>query len=362
MASSSCSHWWHAPIYITISIVLAIVAITTSSHSNPKSQTLFSSSSNTTNQLLTNASLSLRNSGFTFMATLFQISPELFLSSSSSSQSLPTTTTTTLFAIHDKALMNISVLLPSYLMKQLLHYHTSPSKLSLNHLLNQTQGTCLPTLLHAKNLSITKINTNQRFIEINGVLISQPDLFIQEEGFLTIHGVNAPFFSINAMETVQQHEQDWGEFIRSPVCGTETRNKIQWNQLLRMLSSKGYVSFAIGLRSVLDRILNEYSDLDSVTIFAPMDFTYIASSSSPMLERIVRFHIMPQGLSYNELVSMPLKTSLRTLSDGNGLEITEKGILGISINGVKITAPDVLSTKELVVHGISQPFTVATFS
>ncbi|KAF5196170.1 Fasciclin-like arabinogalactan protein [Thalictrum thalictroides] len=250
-------------------------------------------------------------------------------------------------------------------MKQLLHYHISPSKLSLNDLLKQTQGSCLPTLLPGKNLSLTKINTDQRLIEINGVLISQPDIFIQEQGFLTIHGVNAPFSSINAMKTVQQQEPDWEEFIKSPACGTESRNKIQiiqWNQVLRMLSSKGYVSFAIGLRSVHDKILNEYSNLDSVTIFAPMDFAYIASSSSRMLERIVRFHIMPEALTYNELVSMPLKTSLRTLSDGNGLEITEKGILGISINGVKITAPDVLSSKEFVVHGISQPFEAATFS
>ncbi|KAF9597685.1 hypothetical protein IFM89_021163 [Coptis chinensis] len=121
---------------------------------------------------------------------------------------------------------------------------------------------------------------------------------------------------------------------------TQARN--MWNRAIRQLSSNGYVSFAIGLRSVLDRILIDYTDLSSVTIFAPSDFAYIASPL-PMLERLVRFHILPERYECRELVSMPAKASLRTLFNGDDLEVTEdynaKGVLGI--NGVEITAPDI---------------------
>ncbi|KAF9597684.1 hypothetical protein IFM89_021162 [Coptis chinensis] len=165
--ASSCSHWWHAPIYITVSIVLAIVAITTTTHSNTKPQTPFSSNQDSliTHQISTNASRPLRNSGFHFMSTLLQISPKLFLPASSS----------TIFAIQDTAISNIS--LPPLLMRDLLWYHTSSVKLSLDDLLKQPQGSCVPTLLNGKNLSITKIVNQERLVEINGVLISHPDIF-----------------------------------------------------------------------------------------------------------------------------------------------------------------------------------------
>ncbi|KAF9590776.1 hypothetical protein IFM89_038368 [Coptis chinensis] len=322
--ASSCSHWWHAPIYITVSIVLAIVAITTTTHSNTKPQTPFPSNQDSliTHQLSTNTSRSLRNSGFHFMSTLLQISPELFLPASSS----------TIFAIQDTAISNIS--LPPLLMRDLLWYHTSSITLSLDDLLKQPQGSCVPTLPNGKNLSITKIVNQERLVEINGVLISHPDIF--SHGLYSIHGVVAPFFSIN--HTLEQ-KQDWG-FIKSHVCGqnmsvnaNETQARNMWNRVIRQLSSNGYVSCAIGLRSVLDRILIDYTDLSSVTIFAPLDFAYIASPS-PMLERLVRLHILPERYEYRELVSVPAKASLRTLFNGDDLEVTEdynaKGVLGIN--------------------------------
>jgi hypothetical protein len=52
------------------------------------------------------------------------------------------------------------------------------------------------------------------------------------------------------------------------------------------------VLFAIGLNSVINRILADHKSLSSVTIFAPSEFEFVASSS-PMLEKIVRFHILP---------------------------------------------------------------------
>lgn len=247
-------------------------------------------------------------------------------------------------------------------MKDLLRYHTLPSKLSLTDLLNETQGSCVPTLFLGKNVSVTKLDAQERLVEINGVLVSHPDIF--NHGLYSIHGVSDPFFDLDQLE----QQQDWN-FMEWPKCGLVAsgnvtaegarnwRNRVMWNRIVRLLSSNGYTSFAIGLHSVLDGIFRDYADLESVTVFAPLDFGYIAAPM-PILERIVRFHIMPERFEYNQLLSLPVKAHLKTLDQGSVLEVTEDyGVRQVfGINGAEITAPDVLSSKEFVVHGISEPF------
>ncbi|KAF8370237.1 hypothetical protein HHK36_002047 [Tetracentron sinense] len=353
--ASSCSHWWHAPIYFTVAVTLAIVAISTSIHTNPNTQMPLSPKPDSpiAHELSLNASRALRRSGFTFMATLLQISPELFLQSSES----------TIFAITDSVVSNIS--LPTWLMKALLHYHTSPSKLSMEDLLKKAQGSCLPTLLHGKNLAITKTNDTERSVEINQVSISHPDIFVQ--GPFSIHGVVGSFSSLD-LDNIYPGR----DFIQSPICDSrfsliqnvsEARYMVEWTRILRLLSSNGFISFSIGLHSVLDGILQDNADLSSVTIFAPPDFAYVASPS-PLLERIVRFHILPERFTYIELASLPEKASLRTLVPYQDLEITGgvNSTTVMAINGVKITQPNVFSSKKFMIHGISRGFEMLKLS
>ncbi|KAL5728352.1 hypothetical protein ACHQM5_001446 [Ranunculus cassubicifolius] len=338
----SCSHWWHAPVYIIVTVVMLIAAISASyssdSSSKQKSQSPIIPNSPPLT-MIDEASESLHKSGFNFMATLVQFTPDLVFTKPNS----------TIFAIHDTAISNLS--LPPLFFKDLLRYHISTSKLSSTDLMNQPQGSCIPTLIIGKNLSVSKIDKDESLIEINGVLISHPDIFSHKH--YTIHGVGSIFSPI---------DQD-GNFTRIPSCENmipKSRNRMPWNQIIRLLSSNGYASFSIGLHSVLDRVLRDEINSSSVTIFAPLDFGYIASPS-PMLERIVRSHILPERLGYKELKSLPLKAQLKTLDGVNGLEITEDYSVGkmVRINGVKITSPDFLSYKEFIIHGISKPFDMA---
>ncbi|KAK0589314.1 hypothetical protein LWI29_012512 [Acer saccharum] len=342
----SCSQWWRAPIYSTISIVLAFMAISAALHAS--SNNASSPTKPTTYELFLNASRALRRSGFNTIATLFQISPEIFLSSPNS----------TIFAIQDSAISNVS--LPPWLFKDLLQYHTSPLKLSMNDLLNKPQRSCLPTLLRRKNVAITKIDTKSRSVEINHVLVSHPDIFLQ--GPFSIHGVLRPFSSLDPQDV----QQGW-DYIQSPICDSnsslvsdliESKNMIEWTRITRLLSSNGFVSFAIALHSVLDGILEHNTSLNSTTIFAPPDFTFV-SSPSPLLDRLVKFHILPQRLTYKELASLPDKTMLRTLVADQDLEING-GVnltrLELAIDGVQIVSPDIFSSKKFVIHGISQAF------
>lgn len=346
--ASSCSECWRALAFFTISVVLACMAISMSLHAIPKDNG--SPSTKPVNyQLFSNASKALRRSGFNIIATLLQVSPEIFLSSHNS----------TIFAIQDSAISNTS--LPPWLFKKLLQYHTSPLKLSMNDLLMKPQGSCLPTFLHQKKVAITKIVVKERLIEINNVLVSRPDIFL--EGSLSIHGVLEPFSSLDP----QNIHPGW-DYIQSQICDsfsstlvsdiTESKNMVnEWTKIIRLLSSNGFVSFAIGLHSVIDQILEDNINLNSTTIFAPADFAVVASSS-PLLDRIVRLHILPQRFTYKELASLPGKTLLKTLVPNQYLVISGGAdfIQGFDINGVHIFAPEILSSKQFVIHGISQAF------
>lgn len=231
----------------------------------------------------------------------------------------------------------------------------------MNDLLMKPQDSCLPTLLHQKKVAITKIGAKERFIEINNVLVSHADIFL--EGLLSIHGVLEPFSSLDP----QDIHPGW-DYIQSPICEsisstlvsdfTESKNMvIEWTKIIHLLSSNGFVSFAIGLHSVIDQILEDDINLNLTTIFAPADFAFVASSS-PLLDRIVRLHILPQRFTYKELASLPNKTLLKTLVPNQYLEISGnvEFTQGFDINGVQIFAPEIFSSKQFVIHGISQAF------
>ncbi|KAL6330126.1 hypothetical protein AAG906_040046 [Vitis piasezkii] len=345
----SCSHWWHAPVYFTISIALAFIAISTPLHSNLKNAASPPPSNSITHHLLSNASRALRRSGFTVIATLLQVSPELFLSSHEYF---------TIFAIKDSAISNFS--LPPWLMKHLFHYHTSPSKLSMHDLLEKPPGSCLSTLLQHKKLSITKTDVTQRSVEINHVLVSHPDVFLG--GPISVHGVLGPFSPLNPQDF---QESQWVS-IQTPICGSnssvvESRNLVEWPKIIRMLSSNGFVSFAVGLHTVLGGVAQDFTSLSSVTIFAPPDLA-LSASPSPLLDRIVRFHILPRRLSYIELASLPQKAKIGTLLPDRDLEVTgrvKNSSQVLVINGVDIVAPDVFSSKKFIIHVISRAFKLA---
>ncbi|EEF39666.1 conserved hypothetical protein [Ricinus communis] len=270
---ASCSHWWHAPTYFTISVVLAYIAISTVPNSPSRNPTTPPIS----HKLSLNASAALRRSGFNIISTLLSISPEIFLSSPNS----------TIFAIQDSALTNASNALPPWFLRHLLQYHTSPLVFSMADLLNKPQGICFPTLVYRKNVAVTKVDANQRFLEINHVLVSHPDIFL--EGNLAIHGVLGPFSSMGSQDFDQILDS-----IQAPICdansslildASDPKNMIEWTRIVRLLSFNGFVSFAIGLNSVLDGILKDYSNLNSVTIFCPPELALVASPS-PMLDKI----------------------------------------------------------------------------
>ncbi|KAK8627161.1 hypothetical protein V6N13_134783 [Hibiscus sabdariffa] len=339
------SNWWRAPVYFTVSVLLAFLAISTALRSLPRNESLPTKSAIA--PLLLDASTALRKSGFNIIAALLQITPEIFISSPQS----------TIFAIPDSSIANASH--TSWLLKHLFQYHASPLQLPMKELLKRHKGSCLPTLFHGKNVALTKVDAKERIVEINRVLVSHPDIFL--DGPLTIHGVLGPFTSMDPRYV----NQGW-DHIQAPICDSnlslvsevaDAKNVVEWTRVIRLLSSKGFVSFAIGLNSVLDGILYDKMKLNSVTVFAPPEFSFVASASA-LLEKIVRLHIVPRKLTYTELASLPANASLSTLVPGHVLRVSEgvNNTRELMINEAKIVAPNLFESKKFVIHGISQAF------
>ncbi|XP_051122929.1 fasciclin-like arabinogalactan protein 21 [Andrographis paniculata] len=332
MEGCSCSHWWHAPFYLAMSATLAFIAITSTGRSTPDD-------THPGFALAFNASRALRlHGGYHIFATLLHISPELFLSSPES----------TVFAIQDSAISHLSI--PPWDMRRLLRSHAAPTSLPMSKLFKKPPGYCFRTLVDGKNLVITNKNVNAGSVTINNVPITHPDVFL--EGPLSVHGVLVPF-----------------EPLSEPYCNASGKTNlvvsgrgnqtVDWTRIIRLLSSNGFVSFAIGLNTVVDRILQDYKNISAVTVFAPPDSSAMASVPAPILYRFVRLHIVPHRFTSLELSAVD-NTSLKTLIPGLELKIG-KFSKTLVVSGVEITAPDIRSSKEFVIHGISRDFDLEQF-
>ena len=125
-----------------------------------------------------------------------------------------------------------------------------------------------------------------------------------------------------------------------------------------MLSSNGFVSFAVGLHTVLGGVPQDFTNLSSVTVFAPPDLA-LAASPSPLLDRIVRFHILSRRFSYIELATLPQKSKIGTLLPDRDIEVTgrlKNSSRVLAVNGVEVLVPDVFSSKKFIIHGLSRAF------
>ncbi|XP_047167404.1 fasciclin-like arabinogalactan protein 21 isoform X1 [Vigna umbellata] len=348
------SRWCWFPLYVAASIALGIIAISSAIRSS-ESKNSSQEATPIHHDISLNASNALRRAGFLLMADLLHHSPSFFKPPQNS----------TIFAIRDSAIRNTSH--PLWFLKTLLLYHTtsasSSNPFSFHDLLNMSQGTCLTTLLRHKNISLTKVDPARNSVEINNVLISNPNIFLGDQ--LAVHGVLAPFSPLHPQDLLQR---GLDFFIRPPTCSSNdslSKNGVRWNRVVHLLRAKGYASFSVALRSVLEGIKKDHSgSLGFATIFAPPDFMLIGSNPSTLLHRAVRLHILPERFRYEELASLPVRTLLKTLVPDELLEID--GILdfapGMFVNGVEIVAPDMITSENFVVHGISKAFEMTEYS
>ncbi|KAK9052022.1 hypothetical protein SSX86_028650 [Deinandra increscens subsp. villosa] len=294
-----------------------------------------------------NASQFLQSNGFTFIANLIHISPDLFLSTPES----------TIFAIPDSAMSNLSI--PPYKTVELITYHISPNKLTFQDLFQKPLHTCFTTMFQQQKISITKKDERNQNLEINNVLITKPDLFLHES--VAIHGVSGPFASfkfhpeINELPICNVNQT---QFTNSTFGAKLDRTKIkaEWRMVVKFLTSSGYTPFAFWLYNVLDGVIKDHPNLHSMTIFAPPVID-VMEVPADLVQKFMRYHIVPKKHSFKHLAGMAEGASIMTLCPGKQIEITGTDVNPlVSVNRVEITSPDLLASRSFVVHGIARAF------
>ncbi|XP_062094577.1 FAS1 domain-containing protein SELMODRAFT_448915-like [Humulus lupulus] len=73
------------------------------------------------------------------------------------------------------------------------------------------------------------------------------------------------------------------------------------------------------------------------------------------------YHVVPQRLSFPELLLFQTNTRLPTLLPGKSILITNNSRINYTIDGSQITQPDIYSTGNIAVHGVGAVFNYSIF-
>ncbi|KAL4583724.1 hypothetical protein LXL04_008307 [Taraxacum kok-saghyz] len=173
---------------------------------------------------------------------------------------------------------NLSI--PPFMTVQLISYHISPSKLTIIDLFDKPLHTCISTGFQQQKIAITKKDQKNQVLEINNVLITHPDMFIQ--GPVVIHGVSGPFASFKFHQQITQlpicaaNRSD----VSRGIAGAKidlTKNNVEWATLVKFLNTTGFAPFATGLHTVLDGVFKEHPNLRSLTNWSVYRLKYPAN-------------------------------------------------------------------------------------
>ncbi|KAM6575243.1 hypothetical protein CsatA_023570 [Cannabis sativa] len=102
----------------------------------------------------------------------------------------------------------------------------------------------------------------------------------------------------------------------------------------------------------------------SATLFVPENEAVTAptiASPGPEDPLIFPYHVVPQRLSFAELLLFQTNTRLPTLLPGKSIIITNNSRINFTIDGSLITQPDIYSTGNIAVHGVGSVFNYSVF-
>ncbi|OIV98299.1 hypothetical protein TanjilG_16626 [Lupinus angustifolius] len=95
----------------------------------------------------------------------------------------------------------------------------------------------------------------------------------------------------------------------------------------------------------------------TLTLFIPQHNTFFHHNNNnnhpPMDPFLFPYHIIPQRLTFSDLLLLPPTTNLPTLLPYRTISVTNNSAANFSLNGVPLTHPDLYSNPSLVVHGVA---------
>ncbi|KAE9604572.1 putative FAS1 domain-containing protein [Lupinus albus] len=93
----------------------------------------------------------------------------------------------------------------------------------------------------------------------------------------------------------------------------------------------------------------------TLTLFIPHHNTFFHNNNNhpPLDPFLFPYHVIPQRLTFSDLLLLPPTTNLPTLLPYRTISVTNNSATNYSLNGVPLTHPDLYSTPSLVVHGVA---------
>ncbi|XP_027338380.1 FAS1 domain-containing protein SELMODRAFT_448915-like [Abrus precatorius] len=126
---------------------------------------------------------------------------------------------------------------------------------------------------------------------------------------------------------------------------TQQQQQQQLNNIINALV--GFGDFATWL-TILSTVNTTHLPV-SATLLVPQDAAMDLPSQDPFL---FPYHVVPQRLTFSDLLLFPCRTRLPTLLRGKSISVTDNSPLNFSLDATPITHPDLFSTPNVVVHGI----------
>ncbi|XP_077236646.1 putative fasciclin-like arabinogalactan protein 20 [Tasmannia lanceolata] len=303
-----------------------------------------SSSISPSSESIPNAVEILSNSGFTSMALTLQLTSQTLIPESSS---------TTIFSPSDNAFISSGQ--PSL---NLLQYHFSAFKFTLQDLRSLPFGATIPTLFQNHSLIVTTLASDSE-ISLNNVKIN--DSIIYDDGSLIIYGIERffdPSFQISTDSAPSESPRSDPLSCMPPyLYDSSLSGSDSFYRASELLKSRDYSVMS----SFLDAQLLELQDQMKITVFAPMDavltqrFENFSDSVS-----FFKKHVVPCRLTWTDLDLLNNETELQTLSKGFSINVTRSGDI-LVLNGIPVIFPDMYYGELLVVHGLRQVLTAQVY-
>ncbi|MED6123967.1 hypothetical protein PIB30_054552 [Stylosanthes scabra] len=112
--------------------------------------------------------------------------------------------------------------------------------------------------------------------------------------------------------------------------------------------------FSVMARFLDAQLSKEFRKGANFTIFAPLDSSFCNGVARNMISdysRMLRKYVVPRRITWLELISLPDKTLLPTISNGFSIIVTSSWMVPF-VNGVQVAVPDIFLSDLVVVHGI----------
>nr|XP_004488217.1 uncharacterized protein LOC101511067 [Cicer arietinum] len=158
-------------------------------------------------------------------------------------------------------------------------------------------------------------------------------------------------------------------FTTFTQCTIPTTTTLTTNTTLAMQEINNILDALIGST---DTSINQWANILSMTnstnplltltLFIPQNQQSSQPPSSSILDPFTfPYHIIPQRLTFSDLLLLPRYSRLPTLLPGKTIAVTDNSSANFTLDDVEVTHPDLYSTSYLAVHGVKTILDYSTF-